>query len=113
VLYGAGASVAYAGYILVLRGRGGAGSRAAVPGHRGGSGRQRGARPGGRRHRPDPALAVGRLALLLLIQPIASVALAAAVLRERPSAWQLAGCAVVLAGVLWGSGGLTSGTRRR
>ena len=40
---------------------------------------------------------------VLLIQPVAAVLLSAAVLGERPSAWQLAGCAVVIAAVVWGS----------
>jgi drug/metabolite transporter (DMT)-like permease len=48
-------------------------------------------------------LPAAQTSLLLLIQPVASVALAAAVLGERPSAWQLAGCLIVLAGVVWGS----------
>ncbi|MGH8891733.1 MAG: DMT family transporter [Actinomycetes bacterium] len=38
--------------------------------------------------------------VILLLQPVASVALAAAVLDERPSAVQLVGCFVVLAGVV-------------
>jgi drug/metabolite transporter (DMT)-like permease len=42
-------------------------------------------------------------ALLLLVQPMTTVALSAALLGERPSAAQLAGCAVIVAGVLWGS----------
>ncbi|GAA4515708.1 DMT family transporter [Nonomuraea ferruginea] len=42
-------------------------------------------------------------ALLLLVQPMTTVGLSAAVLGERPSALQLAGCAVVVLGVLWGS----------
>ncbi|MEW9548055.1 DMT family transporter [Nonomuraea sp. NPDC050783] len=42
-------------------------------------------------------------ALLLLVQPLTTVALSAAVLGERPSPWQLAGCAVVVLGVLYGS----------
>ncbi|MGN9837910.1 DMT family transporter [Nonomuraea sp. H19] len=42
-------------------------------------------------------------ALLLLIQPMTTVALSAAVLGERPSPWQLAGCAVIVLGVLYGS----------
>jgi drug/metabolite transporter (DMT)-like permease len=50
-------------------------------------------------------LPAAQAALLLLVQPIASVALSAVVLGERPSAWQLAGCAVVLGGVILGSSG--------
>ncbi|GAA5081418.1 drug/metabolite transporter (DMT)-like permease [Thermocatellispora tengchongensis] len=42
-------------------------------------------------------------ALLLLIQPIGSLAVSAAVLGERPSPLQLAGCAVIALGVLYGS----------
>jgi drug/metabolite transporter (DMT)-like permease len=42
-------------------------------------------------------------ALLLLVQPLCTVALSAAVLAERPSALQLAGCAVIALGVLYGS----------
>jgi drug/metabolite transporter (DMT)-like permease len=38
--------------------------------------------------------------VVLLLQPIASVGLSAAVLDERPSTAQLLGCAVVLAGVV-------------
>lgn len=56
-------------------------------------------------------LPAAQASLLLLIQPIASVALSAAVLAERPSAWQLAGCAVVLAGVLYGSSGARAAAR--
>lgn len=48
-------------------------------------------------------LPAAQMSLLLLIQPVASVALSAVVLAERPSATQLAGCAAVLAGVVWGS----------
>lgn len=44
-------------------------------------------------------------ALLLLIQPMTTVALAALTLGERPSTLQLAGCAVVMIGVLYGSRG--------
>jgi len=40
-------------------------------------------------------------ATLLLVQPVGSVVLSAAMLGERPSAWQLAGCAIVLVGVLF------------
>ncbi|MEV5552490.1 DMT family transporter [Nonomuraea wenchangensis] len=43
-------------------------------------------------------------ALLLLVQPLTTVALSAVALGERPSPWQLAGCGVVVLGVLWGSG---------
>lgn len=42
-------------------------------------------------------------ALLLLIQPMATMAVSAAVLGERPSILQLAGCLVITLGVLYGS----------
>ncbi|MGW6494590.1 DMT family transporter [Nonomuraea angiospora] len=42
-------------------------------------------------------------ALLLLVQPMTTVALSAVALGERPSALQLAGCAVIVLGVLYGS----------
>ncbi|MEV6030182.1 DMT family transporter [Nonomuraea sp. NPDC052116] len=42
-------------------------------------------------------------ALLLLVQPMTTVALSSVVLGERPSALQLAGCAVIVLGVLYGS----------
>ncbi|WP_240197424.1 DMT family transporter [Nonomuraea lactucae] len=42
-------------------------------------------------------------ALLLLVQPMTTVALSAATLGERPSPLQLAGCAVIVLGVLYGS----------
>ncbi|MFI6389722.1 DMT family transporter [Nonomuraea sp. NPDC050540] len=44
-------------------------------------------------------------ALLLLIQPMTTVALSALLLDERPSPWQLAGCVVIIIGVLYGSRG--------
>ncbi|MFG1702504.1 DMT family transporter [Nonomuraea sp. M3C6] len=42
-------------------------------------------------------------ALLLLIQPMTTVVLSAVALGERPSPLQLAGCAVIVLGVLYGS----------
>ncbi|MEV0591136.1 DMT family transporter [Nonomuraea cavernae] len=42
-------------------------------------------------------------ALLLLVQPLTTVALSTAVLGERPSLPQLAGCVVIVLGVLYGS----------
>ncbi|MCA2185419.1 DMT family transporter [Nonomuraea cavernae] len=42
-------------------------------------------------------------ALLLLVQPMTTVALSAVVLGERPSPLQLAGCVVIVLGVLYGS----------
>ncbi|MFC5823697.1 DMT family transporter [Nonomuraea insulae] len=44
-------------------------------------------------------------ALLLLIQPMTTVAISALALGERPSVLQLAGCAVIVMGVLYGSRG--------
>ncbi|GAA3706320.1 DMT family transporter [Nonomuraea antimicrobica] len=42
-------------------------------------------------------------ALLLLVQPMTTVAISALALGERPSPLQLAGCAVIVLGVLYGS----------
>lgn len=42
-------------------------------------------------------------ALLLLVQPMSTMAVSALALGERPSALQLAGCAVIVLGVLYGS----------
>jgi drug/metabolite transporter (DMT)-like permease len=47
-----------------------------------------------------PRLPAALTSVVLLLQPVASVALAAAVLDERPSVVQLTGCFVVLAGVV-------------
>jgi drug/metabolite transporter (DMT)-like permease len=47
-----------------------------------------------------PRLRAAMTALLLLFQPVGAMLLAAAVLAERPSTLQLAGCGLVLAGVL-------------
>ena len=47
-----------------------------------------------------PRVPAALTSVVLLIQPVASVALSAAVLGERPSPTQLAGCVVVLAGVV-------------
>jgi drug/metabolite transporter (DMT)-like permease len=47
-----------------------------------------------------PRLPAVLTSLVLLLQPVAAVGLAAAVLDERPSAAQLTGCVVVLGGVL-------------
>ncbi|NUO99802.1 MAG: DMT family transporter [Nonomuraea sp.] len=44
-------------------------------------------------------------ALLLLVQPMTTVAISALLLGERPSPLQLAGCAAVVLGVLYGSRG--------
>jgi drug/metabolite transporter (DMT)-like permease len=43
--------------------------------------------------------------VILLLQPVASVLLAAVVLTERPSPVQLVGCVVVLAGVVAATSG--------
>ena len=51
-------------------------------------------------------------ALLLLIQPMTTVALSAALLGERPSPLQLAGCAVIVAGVLCGLAAASTGQGR-
>ena len=47
-----------------------------------------------------PRVAAALTSVILLLQPVASVALSAAVLDERPSSAQLLGCAIVLAGVV-------------
>jgi drug/metabolite transporter (DMT)-like permease len=47
-----------------------------------------------------PRVPAALTSVILLLQPVASVALAAVVLTERPSAAQLAGCVIVLAGVV-------------
>jgi drug/metabolite transporter (DMT)-like permease len=52
-----------------------------------------------------PRLPAAVTSLVLLLQPMEAVLLSAAALGERPSATQLVGCAVVLAGVLLGAGG--------
>jgi drug/metabolite transporter (DMT)-like permease len=54
-----------------------------------------------------PRLAAGMIGALLLIQPAGSVALSYVILGERPSALQLAGVAMVLAGVLVAVSGRT------
>lgn len=56
-----------------------------------------------------PRLPAAMTSVVLLLQPVASVALAAAVLGERPSPLQLLGCGIVLAGVA----AATAGRRRR
>jgi drug/metabolite transporter (DMT)-like permease len=50
--------------------------------------------------------------VILLLQPVASVALSAAVLDERPSPAQLLGCVVVLAGVVAATAGRRPGATR-
>jgi drug/metabolite transporter (DMT)-like permease len=56
-----------------------------------------------------PRLPAGMIGALLLVQPAGSVALSYAILGERPSALQLVGVALVLAGVLVAVGGRASG----
>jgi len=55
-----------------------------------------------------PRLQAGMIGALLLIQPAGSVTLSYAVLDEQPSALQLAGVALVLAGVVVAVGGAGS-----
>ena len=56
-----------------------------------------------------PRVPAALTSVILLLQPVASVALSAAVLDERPSPAQLLGCAIVLAGVV----AATAGRRAR
>jgi drug/metabolite transporter (DMT)-like permease len=56
-----------------------------------------------------PRVPAALTSVILLLQPVASVLLAAWVLDERPSALQLLGCVIVLAGVLYA----TAGRQRR
>lgn len=51
--------------------------------------------------------------VILLLQPVASVLLAAAVLAERPSPLQLLGCVIVLAGVVAATSGRRAGRVER
>jgi drug/metabolite transporter (DMT)-like permease len=52
-----------------------------------------------------PRVPAALTSVVLLLQPVASVALSAAVLDERPSSWQLLGAAIVLAGVVAATAG--------
>jgi drug/metabolite transporter (DMT)-like permease len=52
-----------------------------------------------------PRVPAALTSVVLLLQPVASVALAAVVLDERPSRVQLLGCAIVLAGVVAATAG--------
>jgi drug/metabolite transporter (DMT)-like permease len=52
-----------------------------------------------------PRLPAALTSLLLLIQPVASVALAALILSETPSALQIMGVVVILAGVVYATSG--------
>ena len=56
-----------------------------------------------------PRVAAALTSVILLLQPVASVGLSAAVLDERPSSVQLLGCAIVLVGVV----AATAGRRAR
>jgi drug/metabolite transporter (DMT)-like permease len=56
-----------------------------------------------------PRVPAALTSVILLLQPVASVALSAAVLAERPSPVQLLGCVIVLAGVV----AATAGRRER
>ena len=56
-----------------------------------------------------PRVAAALTSVILLLQPVASVVLSAAVLDERPSPLQLLGCSIVLAGVV----AATAGRRAR
>jgi drug/metabolite transporter (DMT)-like permease len=56
-----------------------------------------------------PRVPAAVTSVILLLQPVASVLLAAAVLEERPSPLQLLGCGIVLAGVV----AATTGRRQR
>lgn len=56
-----------------------------------------------------PRVPAALTSVILLLQPVASVLLSAAVLDERPSPVQLLGCAIVLAGVV----AATAGRRTR
>jgi drug/metabolite transporter (DMT)-like permease len=59
-----------------------------------------------------PRLPAWLVSALLLVQPAGSLALSAAVLRERPSLPQLAGVALMLAGVLIAASGRSRDTRQ-
>ena len=56
-----------------------------------------------------PRVPAALTSVILLLQPVASVALAAVVLAERPSSVQLLGCLIVLGGVV----AATAGRRTR
>lgn len=55
-----------------------------------------------------PRIPAAMTSLVLLLQPVGALALASAVLGERPSVAQLAGCVVVLAGILYAARTVTS-----
>jgi len=52
-----------------------------------------------------PRLPAALTSIILLIQPVSAVALAAVLLGEDPSALQIAGVTVILAGVVWATTG--------
>ena len=56
-----------------------------------------------------PRVPAALTSVILLLQPVASVVLAAVVLDERPSSVQLLGCAIVLAGVIGATAGRPRG----
>jgi drug/metabolite transporter (DMT)-like permease len=60
----------------------------------------------------SPRLSSQAGAMLLLLTPVGAVALSTVVLRERPSAWQLTGCALVLASVQFATMRLATVRRR-
>lgn len=60
-----------------------------------------------------PRVPAALTSVILLLQPAASVALAAAVLDERPSPVQLLGCVVVLAGIVAATAGRRAAAERR
>jgi drug/metabolite transporter (DMT)-like permease len=132
VLFGVGCSIAYAGFILVLRassGRGVAGPLADATLATALTSTALGPVAGGIDlvpHWPSagwlillalsaqvlgwlfigyslPRLPAALTALVLLLQPAGALGLAAVALGERPSPVQLAGCVVVLGGVLYGA----------
>jgi drug/metabolite transporter (DMT)-like permease len=60
-----------------------------------------------------PRLAAAQTSLLLTVQPVGSVALAAAIFGESPSALQLGGVALVLSALLIATTPLVSSIRTR
>jgi drug/metabolite transporter (DMT)-like permease len=52
-----------------------------------------------------PRLPAAMTSVILLIQPVSSVALAALILAERPSGLQVVGVAIILAGVVYATSG--------
>ena len=60
-----------------------------------------------------PRLPAAMTSIILTIQPIGSVALGAALLSQEPSVLQLAGCALILAGLVTATAGARARRRRR